>query len=212
MPRRRLADEAIAKLLVSSFAGVRVFHAARPADPQSYYRTGLQLANYVEQETIARRIFLNERFPEVSESRLAAAIAELTNFDNHRAFVSLDSTDFLESAGHYLIYGSEYLCSIAALLGGVRLQQELKRHGRPTIFQLTLPFDFVSDSDLGELADVVGRELAGVRRGRLPLPIDFTFRLNRPLPPECVLAHEHPQRIIDPLQGFVPYIVPRDTI
>jgi len=84
-------------------------------------------------------------------------------------------------------------------------QQVLKRFGIPTVFRLKLPFDKISESDLKSFAQEVHKQLPSARRGLAAPEIDFTFRLRQPLPPECVLGHFHPERVIDPLRSMALY-------
>lgn len=200
--------ETLRARLETVFEALLVYHAARPTTVIAYYERGLLLGSHAEQKARARDIFLSGEFPELTEEHLDAAETRILPVDDGCAFVSLDPAGFLEYAGHYLIYGSEYLCGLAANLNnanGRDYRQVLKRLGIPTVFCLRLPFDAISESDFKNFAHVVHEQLPRARR-RLSVPeIDFTFRLRQPLPPECVLEHFHPKRVMDPLLGMIPY-------
>lgn len=201
-------SRAVRVQLQELFDGAIVYHAARPADVMSYYRQGLMLNNRAALRARAREIFLSGEFPELTEADLAAADAESSSIDDDQAFVSLDDAHLVTAAGHYLIYGSEFLCGIAAALGGPHgrdYRQVLKRFGVPTVFRLRLPFVAVSKGDFAAFVDAVHHRLSQPRDDRDVPGIDFTFRLRQPLPRECVLGHFHPHRIVDPLLGMTPY-------
>lgn len=193
----------------TAFDGVLVYHAARPRDVVTYYKRGLVLGSHADQKARAREIFLSGEFPELTEGSLAAAEDDIIPpIDDGRAFVSLDATGFIEYAGHYLIYGSEYLCGLAAGLTTVHgrdYRQVLKRFGIPTVFRLRLPFEAISESDASQLAQVLHSQRRRGRSGLAAPTIDFTFRLRQALPPECVLGHYHPDQVLDPLLGMNPY-------
>ncbi len=63
--------------------------------------------------------------------------------------------DAREISGHYLIYGSEHICGIAASMVrqvGLDCRQSLKRFGTPTVFRVALPREIIPKSQLRELA------------------------------------------------------------
>lgn len=202
LPRARRTADHINRIFPSLFSDIGVYHAARPLDVRTYYEAGLQIADYHNQQMTARQIFLTSEFPTITHEMLDAAIARVGNYDNKRAFVCLDERSLLDTAGHYLVYGSEYLCGIAAALNGfsgLDYRQVLKRYGIPTMFRIRLPICFTSASEQLELATAIAEELAINSKDDVVTPIDFTFRLSRPLPPELILGHYHPAEIRDPL-------------
>lgn len=196
--------------LFAHFTGFLVYHAARPVDVDAYYKDGLRLGDRVAQLKFAHDVFLSGALPELSDASLREAADELGVSEDGRAFVSLDARGFLDGAGHYLIYGSEYLCGLAARLTaryGRDYRQILKQFGVPTIFELELPFNLVSGHDVDQFVEIASRQ-EPTRRRRIHVPeVDFTFRLRHPLPPEYVLSHSHPEMILDPLLGMSPYRV-----
>jgi hypothetical protein len=156
----------------------------------------------------ARGIFLSERFPEITAEVLEASDDRLGLNEDGLAFVSLDPRGFVDGAGHYLIYGSEYLCGIAAGLSqrtGRDYRQVLKEFGVPTIFRMRLPFEWISERDLEQFVQVLYDWIPAMRLRRGVPIVDFTFRLRRALPADCVLSHTHPRRIVDPLLGMTTY-------
>jgi hypothetical protein len=205
---RRQTSATILKAFLEIYRDVTVFHAARPQDVQTYYRDGLRLADHIELTSVARGIFLSGEFPELNEDAFDAAVGGLSGIDNLRAYVSLDDREYIEHCGHYLIYGSEHICGIAAQLSRNNTQdyrQVLKRFGRPTVFQFSLPLNQVDESDLIELGELLHDCIRDVRAGKKPPVEDFTFLLQAPLSPKFILGHEHPTTIKDPLLPMQPY-------
>jgi len=204
---RRQTSATILKTFLEIYHDVTVFHAARPKNVQTYYRNGLRLADHVKLTSVARSIFLSEEFPELSEVTFELAVNGLSSIDNSRAYVSLDDREYIEHCGHYLIYGSEHICGIAAQLsrnGSRDYRQVLKRFGTPTIFRLSLPTSQVSESDMIELCELLHDCIRDVRAGKKPPVEDFTFLIQAPLSPKFILGHEHPTIIKDPLLPMQP--------
>src|SRR5258708_9929234 len=139
---RRVRRRELAEIFRSTYEGILTFHGCRVIDVESYRKDGLLRSNTSALDARAREIFLSGRFPELASEAGAGAILDLGIRDEGRIFVSLDRNNLLERCGHYLIYGSERLCSIAAHLndnGQRDYQQELKRHGKPTLLHVALP-------------------------------------------------------------------------
>jgi hypothetical protein len=195
-------------LMKEIYSGVVVYHACRAEDISSYYERGLMTLDRQDLFGRARALFLSGEFPELDSQDLERACAELTEVDDGRVFVALDWRDLLDECGHYLIYGSESLCGIAASLnryGGRDYHQVLKLIGTPTLFRLRLQFDAISRPQLRWLVEAIRANIVGVRRGDEPSRIDFTFRVLGSLSGESVLGHSHPTHIRDPLLGMEPY-------
>lgn len=195
------------------FNGVKVFHGCRPDNVESYYSNGLLPLDAEMGKRIAMRIFLSDRFPELSEQDIENAAERVTGEWRHgRLYVSLDDRFLLKEGGHYLIYGSEYICAIAANLQSIQgtdydYQQHLRQKGRPTVFVCQLPIDQITLSDRKGLVAALVGEIASdpsFKRGK-SFPIDVSFLLKSKLEPTCILSHRHPRTILDPLRQMTPY-------
>jgi hypothetical protein len=196
--------------LRATYDSVLVFHGGRPLDVESYYKYGLRIADKQQLTAAAKRIFLSPEFPEINEDAFQEAVSMLSGIHDRVLFVVLDDRELRNDCGHYLIYGSEHICGIAAKLGRNRprdYRQVLKRFGIPTILRLSLPLEMIEESDLLELADRLRESVPRIRAGRRPHQIDFTFELSRDIPSMCILGHEHPDRIPDPLLPMQPTYV-----
>lgn len=127
-------------------------------------------------------------------------------------YFSLDERFLVQECGHYLIYGSEYICAIAAGLQGTKgadydYQQHLRRNGRPTVFVCHLPIDRITLSDRKVLVAALVDEIASdpsFKRSRSSL-CDFSFFLKSKLEPHRILEHRYPRTIPDPLRQMIPY-------
>lgn len=189
-------------ILTKNYDGVLAYHACRPTDVKAYYRDGLRVANHEILNEIARNIFRTNEFPEITDQLFQDAVAKASDIDNLRSYLSLDDQDFLTDSGHYLIYGSEHICGIAANLmqsSAPDYRQVLKRFGQPTVFKLFLRFELIEERDLNELCIVLSKNTEIAKRGKTLPPIDFTFSIKQNLPAESIIGHYHPNKIEDPL-------------
>lgn len=203
------SDEAyaLAQRFAERYEYLRVYHACRPLDPSTYYQDGLRIADHEQLLQYALALFANGQFPAISKDDVIHAASRSSGIDNHRVYVALDDRLYIEDGcGHYLIYGSEFICGIAAALSGrygPDYRQHLKTIGRPTIFEIHLPVSWVDERTLAELASDIAR--AKSERSVADL-MDFTITLQESVPPEYIRSHYHPTRIIDPLLRMTPYI------
>jgi hypothetical protein len=162
----------------------------------------------------AKELFTS-RFPEVTSEDIDRAANIVGPETRHGyLYVALDDRHFWQGAGHYLIYGSEYLCGIAAqlhVLKGCDYQWYLREHGIPTLFVCRLPIAQIQWSDRIQLAEALAHEIAADPQMESAEAgvIDFTFVLRSQLPPNAIVTHYHPRSVPDPLRGMLPYMCPR---
>lgn len=204
----RVTAKRLQAVILEAYNEILVVHGGRPLNVQSYYAHGLRLARHHLLTATAKKIFVSSEFPEITEEAFRHAVSRLSGIDNKKSYVCLDDRELLDHCGHYLIYGSEHVCAIAAQLSrnGRDYRQVLKRVGTPTVFKIALPLEFISESDLSELAHLVQESLPKLRAGEQPLVANFTFMLTRPVPGRFFCGHEHPEMIPDPLlPGRPPY-------
>jgi hypothetical protein len=206
---QRARHRVLARMFPQAYEGVLVYHACRPDNVSSYYTDGLRRSSSAALDVKAREIFLSGEFPEITSARLDTVIADLGGRDEGRIFACLDRDHVLVHASHYLIYGSERMCAIAAALSGQQgrdYRQILKRHGRPTLLHVALDWQRVSDSDLKAFAKLVSANLARIKAQQVLPEAWFSFEFFDSVPPSAILAHEHPEKMVDPLLGMVPYV------
>ena len=192
---------------------VRTYHACRPRDVLTYLNFGLRCLRPEEAIQEFRRIVnLHERLSVLRDDvALASVLARVeTDYRTGRVFVGLDDRDLLEGAGHYLIYGGEYLSALLGQAGGLDFQSVLKLEGIPTVFVIDLPSSLIRQSDLREFARLLLSQWAKNLVSRRPIAPeeDFSFDVRCDIPALCIVDHHHPNRILDPLNRFEPYISP----
>lgn len=191
--------------LRTRYRALRAVHGTRTENVASFYRDGLTPLVPEHFHAQAREIFLCERYPELSENTLLAAIASVgANLRERRVFFEANEEMLIAQAGHYMLYGSEYLTAIAAHLNGNQdYRQVLKKRGQPTLFVCDVPLDLISEGTLQEFA---GESLETVFQELLDGP-DFVrdrwrgagFCIHETLAASNLVGHYHPDIRNDPL-------------
>lgn len=199
-------DDKFVELFLGEYSHVTVYHASRPLNPETIMIEGLSVASY---ESIIESYVKNVAQYcniELQEDHLAYAKEKIGYFHNGSLFVVLNDEDLLAYAGHYAIYGSEYLVGITN-----RISQEygtieldcLKRFGKPTVYEILLPLNFLTYEDVSCLVREINNYKCTAEVGE---DIDFTFELYRHIPSEHVVSYYHPNNIPDPMKQFIKYV------
>lgn len=196
--------ELTANKIASHYRAFRVAHGTRTDNLTSFYSHGLRRLRSGEMDDIARKLLISDAFPYATEKSLMAAIKELDAKgpgcrDGYLYFCA-DERELIEHAGHYLIYGSEYLfCLAMRVIGKSNTQKLLKSTGKPTMIVCDLPFEFISQSQqenfAGMCLEMMFSELLGETD---EYGHGSAVMLNRDVPSNCVVGHYHPTKIRDP--------------
>lgn len=175
------------------------YHACRPVDVSTYYKDGLCIARHSDLLNMALEIFVGDQFPEVTKNDVVAAAEQKPATDNGKLYVALDDRILIHQSSHYLLYGSEYLACVAARLQDQHGRNYLKylgSRGRPTVFEMELPFGWIPQGHRQSLA----AELSwAVLHDNVAHHLDFTVTLQRSVGPGFIKSHSHPANIRDPL-------------
>lgn len=187
--------------LSDDLAGARavVFHGSRVDDPGRFSREGLKVNDPSALDDHVRELVRSEPelaaiYPDVDA--LLASFPKRER-DAGRLYVVLDSRSLIGGgAGHYLIYGSEW---VQVILGWVA-HPVLRVRGYPTLVRALLSLHRASDGERRDLARHLVLEWSRLTatRDAWVQDVDFTFTLAENLPPSAVLGHTHPATVEDP--------------
>jgi len=198
-------DTWMAQILQNKFSGVRCYHCCRPPDVRSYLKNGIMPLRIQSAIEFARRVFVFESTQPVTEEVFNSAVNEVeTDTRDGISYFGIDDRTLLRDGGHYLLYGSEYVCGIAATLtrfqfGAYDYRQLLKNYGIPTVFTCNIPFQLIREGTLLELSRVIICDLFGPEsEDPFVREIDFTISISSPLGPQYIAGYYHPTRIHDP--------------
>lgn len=118
-----LWNENIGKADLSEYTHIRVYHACRPIDIKEYLENGIHTFSkaeaYIKVKERLRRIGINEK-------KIEKVFNEHWENDIHhfnKICVNISKAELLNESGHYLVYGSEFICGMAVDLF---CQQKLK--------------------------------------------------------------------------------------
>lgn len=195
----------LSRRLKRRYRAIRAVHGTRTSTVESYYNQGLLPLAPQEFHNHAREIFLTGEYPELSEAHLQAAIAAVgSDLRERRIFFEANEEMQIAHAGHYMLYGSEYLVAIAAHLGDGRdYRQVLKMRGEPTLFVCDVPFDLIGHRTLMEFAgdalESVFQELLDGRNFVRDPWRGAGFCIHEALSAAHLVGHYHPVIRYDPI-------------
>ncbi len=176
------------------YTHIRAYHACRPVDVSDYYREGIKPLNKSAARKRAAALFdksIDEIIALERSDRYFTDDIYLTR--ENKVYFELYKNLLLRDAGHYLCYGSELLACLAGVLDkseGGQYREILKKTGIPTLFTCDVPIDLLSKSLLTEIFKKYHPE--NIMQG---------CWITATLPPECIIHHEHPNFIKNPLEG-----------
>ena len=185
------------KQFLDTYSHVRAYHACRPANPSDYYKNGICPLSH-EKLLTDFMPFIEKiiGFP-VPLEKVELVREKIGSIHEKRVFLALDKDTLIERAGHYAIYGSEFIHAMAVHLGenGLPITREhLKLMGTPTIFTVVFPIDKASDRAIRELVININN---AIYKKDIATQVDFTFEFSTAIDADCIMAHEHPKRIKD---------------
>lgn len=182
-----------------TFATARTYHGCRPMSIRGYYERGLLRNDSIVLKDEVRKIVIEEPglsfFRKTIEKRIEEC--DFIERDTGRLYVVLDDRGLVSSAGHYLLYGSEWLVSLL----GFGAHEILRERGYPTVILVDLPLDLAHLSDLEQLSRVLLQEWTRIKVNRPDWgpELDFTFCLREDISPSLIVGHYHPEQICDPI-------------
>ncbi|MBB4303776.1 hypothetical protein GGD81_002828 [Rhodobium orientis] len=182
---------------------IRTFHGCRPVAPRTYHEDGIMMNNPRALEEQARRLVYDDETLTSLRPSIEKEIIEyiFRDQDQGNVFVVLDDRFMISSAGHYLIYGSEWLVGLL----GPRAHSTLRNRGYPTIFVVDLPLNLINFEVVKHLFEALLQEWTRIKVNRpswIPEK-NFSFCLHQDIPSSMIVTHYHPKLICDPLYNRI---------
>ncbi|OPX92564.1 MAG: hypothetical protein A4E53_00429 [Pelotomaculum sp. PtaB.Bin104] len=169
---------------LENYSHIRAYHGCRPVDVGRYYVEGIKPFNIKEMRCAASKIF------GISEETVIAKEPNLQPALSNNVYFVLFKQELLNSCGHYLCWGSEYLAAIAAQLDRSeygKYHDILSDTGIPTIFICDIPIDFLPQWQIKSIS-------------KHPFDSNSACWIPEVLHPEHIVSHEHPSKIYNPVQ------------
>lgn len=179
------------------------YHGCRPIDLASYLADGIKAFDSSELAQLLQDAVQRVGVRRLGEEILALGRTRLSQHTDSVVYLVLDQRHLLCHAGHYLIYGSEWLCSAFA-----ENRALLRNIGVPTLLKVMFPLILASPRDRKQLARNLLHEWTRLSAIRLQesRPVDFSFAVRQRIPAEMIVGHSHPSTINDPLGGGREYL------
>lgn len=181
-----LWNEDIGKVDLSEYTYIRAYHACRTSNVEVYLEEGIHTFSRKQAYKIAHDTLVQCGIQEKEISRCFNKHwnNEIHHFDT--ICVSISKEDLLNISGHYLVYGSEFICGMA---GDLFCQQKLKKIGVPTLFECHID---KSKFPLGVIQTIENDEMTnGVWDGGIYLRDDISA--------DEIVDYIQPKKIYDPL-------------
>lgn len=177
--------------LKSEYTHIRGYHGCRVLNLDNYYQNGIVPIN--KNEALKRALYLLQD-DNISEDKIRKVFnlhwRRLTETHKYVWF-TLIKNELIDYCGHYLIYGSEFICSIANELC---CQENLKK-GTPTIFHCNIPIGKIPTHYLEGINESIQTCDGG----------NCGFKIIGSISKDEIVKCEHPRKILDPLNHFLPY-------
>lgn len=166
------------------FTHIRAYHACRPLNIQDYLINGIQT---IDKAQALREALLRIKSDYVDKEKIEQEFSkQWRDFDgmHKRVWMAVNKEVLLTVAGHYLIYGSEFINALAMELG---CRSSLKNAGIPTIFHCDIPLEDISSSTVAEIETLI-------TSGYIH---DITIAVNE-VSSQDIVDYEHPKEVPDP--------------
>jgi hypothetical protein len=178
---------------------IHAYHACRTQNADTYHQHGIRLNEPNEQAAEVRKIVEQEDGLASMRASIEKEIADFDAWDRDtgRVYLSADERSLIEDAGHYLIYGSEWIQCVL----GWGAHSVLRARGVPTLIAVNLPLQTQSRQTRQELASKLLEEWTRIVANDgdpWVRDIDFSFILNDAVPSIWVMSHHHPAYVLDP--------------
>lgn len=185
-------DENTDKVDLTGYTHIRAYHGCRTSNVESYIKEGIHTFNRKQAYKIAHDILLQ---CDIEEKEILKCFNEewdddIDHFD--KVCVNISKEELLSESGHYLVYGSEFICGMA---GYLFCQQKLKKIGIPILFECDI------DKRKFSLDDLQAIENNEIKYGGW----DGGIYLLDDVSPDEIVEITYPQKIYDPLLGCYYY-------
>lgn len=175
--------------LLDEYTHIRGYHGCRPEKLEEYYTKGVIVLN--QDELLHKTLYL------LGDSYLSKERIKETFYEKYRQcehngiWFTLSEIELIENAPHYMIYGSEFIHSVASDLFS---RQLLKEKGIPTIFHLDIPLNEINSLWLESLLkNIKAKNLGG------------GFKTDFGISPSNIVGISHPSKLIDYHEGGIVY-------
>lgn len=167
---------------IRAYTHIRAYHACRPLSIQEYLDKGI--VPYTKSTAI--KDIIDRLGAKRYEEQIKENFNEMwvdSEVSQRKVWLALNKDTLLEDAGHYLIYGSEFLNTLTNQIGRREL---LKDVGIPTIFYCDIPIEDISKDWLDDVERAINEH-----------EDDISVYVSQ-VKAENIIGLEHPKQIENP--------------
>lgn len=172
---------------LSEYTHIKVYHACRTQNIEAYLKEGIHTFTKEDAYQIANDTLMKCG---IDEKHIVKCFEKNWKGQIHhfnRVCVSISKEELLQDSGHYLVYGSEFICSMAAELG---CQYKLKNIGIPTIFECDVDIKKFTSETINMI------ECDNITTGIW----DGGIYLQGEIEPNEIVKYFNPPKIFDPIR------------
>lgn len=194
--------------LKSKFQSMRTCHSTRTENVERFYEEGILPLNPSNASERLQHLFALWGLPAFEPTMLESAIQDIgTELRAGLVWFDANEKSHYQDCGHYLLYGGEYLHSIALRLGHTdgRIRKHLRSVGTPTLYICDVPISLVSDYQLNEyVGEMLSHYFLNLEKRTDDLE-ELSSRgaaisIKQALQPVHIVGHYHPKRIRCPYE------------
>mgnify|MGYP001806745808 CR=1 FL=1 len=197
---RELIRASIVDALKISFKEVLAYHACRPTRIDDYYEKGIMPLSPESAQKQFREYFSSHASEEEIKQAIKSVRLDTRDYVTH---VVLDDRGFIDTCGHYLIYGGEYQNCLTINLPGAseHTRDILKQFGKATVFICCLSFALVAELECLASSMIADHFFRLAHKRESVWDIDYTITIEDTIPPEAIVGHYCPEKIKDPYKN-----------
>lgn len=188
----------------AKFTAMRTCHSTRIESVDTIYHEGLKPLKTAVAQRRLKTLLESWKILGVDDQKFSNAVAEVGDETRcGRVWFDANEAHHYKCYGHYLLYGGEYLHSIAIRMGTEgKMRSLLRSVGKPTLFVCDVPLEEISDYQLGCFAgEILSAHFLRLEGRDLELEELFAsgaaISIKNTLRPERIIGHYHPKRIYD---------------
>jgi len=200
--KRNVSAEHFVNWLRENYDYLMCYHAGRPVDVNSYYINGFVPADF--KKSVERFEELLHTIPYRQPYDIQHVLDDYKGQTDRFIYFILDKEDFIGSAPHYLIYGSELLLSLAQNVASF-IKEYLKNIGIPTIFHCKIPLDQIDDFELKGLHERIRCANGGLNARRNQIFSNYSIIIEQQVSGAYIIGHDHPTVLLTDYHAYGSY-------
>lgn len=179
--------------LHQNYEAIRCFHGCRPIAVEDYYNNGFLPSDFNRAKSDFSDFLTRVNY--TRDYNIDHVIKSYSGSIDKLIYFILNEEDFLHSAPHYIIYGSELMLSLAQNVNE-SLKYFLRNIGTPTIFQCDIPLSMISEDELTPIYQRVIDAKGSYNQKLNEIFSNYSIVVCSKLDSKYISSHKHPTDVI----------------